>query len=559
MAGILYAPTLGYELVWDDPISVHRWLPALDSVTAVFFPPAHIPQFPPDYYRPLQLLSYKLDRAIGGGGAWAFHLSSVLWHVAATTLVYIVGLSLWRGEPFAARASFVAALLFAVHPIHTESVAWMAARPDPMVATFMLTALCLVLSPRPLPFVGAAAVAALVLAALLSKENAVAAICLLPLAAWWRGRDSRLPQQGHRKVLQTSTAVLAASLAYAVLRVFGLANYRLLTPEVSLPPPVLFPAALGWYSWKVLCPFPQNAFVAEVPQHATYPALALVGLAATFALMRAALHWRREYWLFCAAWFWLTLLPSLALLLSSSNAQLAERYLYVPSVAFSWLVGEGIVRLAQGLSGITRTAFVALVVAVFASFAVTTVSRSRVWQNDVALWQDTSAKNPKEGFPLRNLAAALLERGHHAEAEKMLLQALERRNSPAGLYGIFSNLGTVAFLRHDYGAAGEYYRKAYAQQPTADAAYNLGAAILKSAEALPDAARRGQLLEAQSWFGRALALSPYDPEVHFGYGQVAALLGDRESARRHFQRALELGIRDPQAQHARGFLAESTR
>ena len=85
----VYSGTLSCGFVWDDPISVQRWLPALPTWWSVFFPPANIPQFPADYYRPLQLLSYQLDRAVGGGAPWAFHLDVVLLHGLATVLVLL--------------------------------------------------------------------------------------------------------------------------------------------------------------------------------------------------------------------------------------------------------------------------------------------------------------------------------------------------------------------------------------------------------------------------------------------------------------------------------------
>lgn len=64
LAALTYASTLGYELVWDDPDSVHRWLPALEHWWSPFFPPRDIVYSAANYYRPLQLISYQLDRAV---------------------------------------------------------------------------------------------------------------------------------------------------------------------------------------------------------------------------------------------------------------------------------------------------------------------------------------------------------------------------------------------------------------------------------------------------------------------------------------------------------------
>jgi protein O-mannosyl-transferase len=111
----------------------------------VLAPPANIPQFAPDYYRPLVIASYLLDQSIGGGQPGWFHFTVLLAHVLATLAVFALGDALFRraADLSSERAAWAAALgaaVFAVHPIHTEAVAWIAGRADVFAGLFGVTA-----------------------------------------------------------------------------------------------------------------------------------------------------------------------------------------------------------------------------------------------------------------------------------------------------------------------------------------------------------------------------------------------------------------------------------
>src|SRR5512144_2252238 len=134
-AFLAYANSLRNGFVWDDPIILTRQLVVFRSAGEVLAPPRDIPQFSPDYYRPLTIATYLLDRAVGGGAAFPFHLSVVLAHTATSVLVYALALQLFAAGrtakrtaavPAGAGASLVAQIgalsagaLFALHPIHT--------------------------------------------------------------------------------------------------------------------------------------------------------------------------------------------------------------------------------------------------------------------------------------------------------------------------------------------------------------------------------------------------------------------------------------------------------
>jgi Flp pilus assembly protein TadD len=554
LALLAYANTLGHGFVWDDPISLERWLPALPTAGSAFFPPPNIPQFPSDYYRPLQLLSYRLDRAIGGGAPWAFHLNVVLAHGLATVLVFVAGLRLFERSPAGRGAALAAALLFAVHPIHTESVAWMAARPDVMVACLGLAALLAYWRTDWSDERRSIVAAGLIFAALLCKENAAALLVLVPLSAWVLGqpRTGARGRQARRRA-DTGAAPRSAELLPFAAAVLLYLLLRLLALGRVLPAPAAGRASLllalvsaaGAYLRLLVVPHPQNAYITELPVGGATLAGNLLAVVAFLLLLAWA--WRRSDRVlsFALAWIGLTLAPSLALVAEGGGAPLAERYLYVPSIGFCWAAGALLARAYEQSRGIRLAASASVGVLVLAGLAMT-VQRNRVWRDNLRLWSDTAVKNTTDGLPLRNLATATLAAGDPIAAQRLFHDALGRRNDPYGQYTIHNNLGTIALNRGDDVAAERHYRTAFTLQPTADCAYNIGLIALRrglGSEPTPDAAvRSAKLREARDLLEQAVAASPHDSDIHVALGQAADALGDQPAARRHFAEALRLGL-----------------
>lgn len=557
LAGLLYGPTLRYGLVWDDPISLFRWLPALSGWTSVFFPPGGIPQFPPDYYRPLQLLSYKLDLALGGGRIWVFHLSSVLWHAIASALVTRTARELFRTMPHAQLASIVAGILFAIHPIHTESVAWMAARVDPMVTTFLLAALLLLRPARRTQRTNWFLAGLLVFAALLTKEVAMAAIVLVPTWLWATPMPGAPASVVTKRDLLRAVAMCGLLVAvYTALRVRGLEHYHG-TPVVV--PPDIAPtslAALGWYTAKLFWPFPQVAFVPRVPQDPVYLLAGAAAVASTVYLGLRAAKPGGMPTLYCLLWYWSTLFPALALLLKPPSAPLAERYLYLPSVAFAWGSGWMVARAYDRLSAspMRRLAVQVFAIVVALALAIATVRRNEIWRDNFALWSDTAEKTTADGFPLRNLAAAYLEAGQTERARELLHRALHLPNTPLGMASIHSNLGTIALYAQDWERARAHYRQAYDLQPSGDIAFNLGVASLRQADSSTGPEYQSLLDDAVRWLHTAVGSSPNDPDIQFAYAESLRLHGELREAQKHYRHALELGLPPERAEHARRYV-----
>lgn len=496
----LYARTIGYGLVWDDP----QLLQYIDGryrqggLRGLALAEYNLQAAEPlGYYRPVVLLSLWADARLAGLFPPIFHLTNVLLHTANALLL----LALLRTLGSAAPVALLAALVFAAHPAHTESVAFVAGRTDLWATFFVLIgALCWAAEragagSRSVAL-RAAGLAAAFLAAL-SKETALLLPAILLLAGRPGGRvpgdGPALQRRGSRFWLFGWLGSLGAALLLrvAIAQVgFG----ALFGGAVGAPVQPLaarlsqFPAVLATYLRLLVLPWPLNAYYtsAEVRLDAVTVAAAL-GLAG--ALVAAVVLARRGGVPAPAlplVWVVGFLLPVLGVV-PVRGAVVAERFLYLPSVGVS-------LALAAALGA--RTSFPwsrrLSAAALLALGGVGVLAREGVWRDDLTLFQSVVAASPAGADGYHGLGLALAARGRHAQAAEAYRSALE--------------------LAPDF----------------ARAAVNLGV----SERAL------GRSAAAVEAYGRALALEPFNPQAHHNLGSLLAPLGRYDEAAGHFEQAL---------------------
>lgn len=549
-----YANSLRNAFVWDDQIILSRQLVVFDSLRAVLITPRDIPQYSPDYYRPVTVASFLVDRAVGGNDPFGYHLSVVAAHAGVSLLVLALGWLLFPARSGSIAATSAAAL-FAVHPIHTESVAWIAGRSDVLATLFLLAALVAHLR-LPRGWRRAATVGAMSLLALGAKETAISVVLLLvlcdlivtargdaaPRGMWWPGY----------------VGVGIASVLYLGLRRAAVGS---LVGQATTSNPVErsladLIGAVGAYLMKLVWPTGLNAYIDAVPTDSLTLGATMAAALALAALAVAAWRVGRGTATFLLLWLGLTLAPSLAIVWKIPEAPMAERYLYLPSVAFCLLAGYAVLLLWERAgTAALRGAVIGAVSLVVVVAASVTWARNRVWRDDLALWTDTAAKSRIAGLPMRSLGVAYLQRGDSEDARRYLEQALQRRNSPAGLQVIYNNLGTLAMQEQRYDEARRHYEAALQAYPNAaDTLFNLGLSILQGGGAGPDAAAA-----ALEYFQRAEQLNPHDADIQAALGQVAAIRGDRDRAIAYLRRALELGPSPAVAKNIAAYLEKIER
>ncbi len=422
----VYLPALANGFVWDDPLVLQQ-LRAIRTLHDLFVLPPIIPHF---YYRPLIFVSYLADRAVGGESPFWFHASVVGWHALNTLLVFLLADALWRDARVTAAG---AALLFAVYPTHVESVAWMAGRSDVIACTFvLLTTLLFIRDPdsRWVPWAGGISY----LAGLLAKELALATLVVIPMIDLLRTGRLRWPRY---------VPLAAATGVYFLLRHHALGTLTGGLPSTASAADVTtnLLAAVGFYVTRAVVPLTLNPYIPDVPTSGAYLAL---GLAAVLGLVPGVvIAWRRGYWpvAFLLCWFAATLAPSLAVIVRrSASAPVADRYLYVPSVAscclLIWCVGHLVPPRARQVAAI-------VVCAVCAGLGVHAAAYSRTWTDNLTFWTYVARRSPDDALAQRELGAVLLERGQTDEAERALQRALNGRSTPEGLAMTYGNLGNL--------------------------------------------------------------------------------------------------------------------
>lgn len=460
LALAVYANSLGNGFIGDDKqqllqnpvVSAHRFGAAFTSGVWAF-QGAHT-----NYYRPLQFVVYALVHAVSGFQPFAFHLLMALLHALNTVGVFLLATRLGGRT----RAAWAAAALFALHPIHTEAVDWVASLPDVMLTAIVIFAIWnfatsggKIRGPR------IALHAALYAAALLTKETGV---MLLPLYLGYewivlgrRARELRSNMGLYAALVATFFGYLAARWA----ALGGLApaqqTFHHLTPTAFALSVVVTAAQ---YAGKLILPLGLNYFHIFQPVQSITP-LFLISLAVLAAI--ANLAFRRgtpaplRYGLF---WMAVTLAPALNLTGVGQNV-FAERYLYLPSVALAWVAGLAWDWCAARRPGPAYAAGIAILCLA----AWETLQRNPDWSDDFTLLQKTVSQSPSAGILHNNLAGAFVERNDlpHALEQEQLAVRLEPRST-----AFHKNLGLLLMAVDPRAAASEFEAALRLQPGAAD-------------------------------------------------------------------------------------------
>jgi len=506
----VYVNTLGAEFVWDDNVQIVnnpwvqelRHLPQAASSPVWAFKNTELT----NYFRPIQMGAYNLLWVTSGGSPLAFHLANVLLHALVAAALALLVRRLGGDD----RVALGTALLFAVHPVNTESVAWIACLPELSYTLLVLVALLLHITSwsadrRAARWWRVGAVAAFALA-VFAKETALTAVVLIGLLELWVRHAAHpglsLPARLWRAIRPCLPYVVAV-LVYAAVRlavVGGVAPMQrghLTAWEALLNAPslvfhylrtMLFPVALQAY--HIFEPIRTGS----APQFL----VALVGLAAVVAAV-FLLARRRPLFAFAGALALVPLLPVLYVPALGASP-FAERYAYLPSAGVCWLVAGLVVLAADRLpAGRRRVATVAAVLAALALVGgVMSVARNRVWHDDERLARATLRVAPR-ALPMWALLSSVYARDDRFDdALSVIREALIRIPGDPRLRSTEVNL---QYRTHAISAeeAVRRYERLLPEMPANDLLYaRIGNAHLKAGE--PSAAERA--------FREAIRLNP---------------------------------------------------
>lgn len=514
------------QFLTDNPLVRH---PSWHSAGR-FFAEILAPSTVQGYYLPLSMVSLMLDYAAGGrpDHLRPFHRTSLALHVANTALVLLLLHRLFTQFWPAA----LAALLFGLHPLTVEPIAWVGERKTLLAAFFALLCVWFYVlhAQRPRGSLYGAGLAALLLA-LLSKPTSVPLPAVLLLLNYWPLR--RLS----RRTLAELVPFFAIAGTFAVVTLISHAR----TAGVALPtgpalpsPLLLTPYLVVFYLRKIVWPAALTPFYPlPEPFAASQPTVLVSVAVAALLLGLLAWSWRRTRALVGGTGvFLLAISPTLGWV-HYSWVTASDKYVYLPALGLvmvlTWALAHvGTATWRRPALSLRRTVAVAGVLGLAGLAAAATRVQIGRWQTTEGLCRYMLALAPRAVPVLDDLGNELARQGRWAEAVAYYTSALDIE--PA-YFKSHNNLAIALVEMNRLDEAATHLQAAVRLKPDYGSAHNTLGTL---------AARQGRFDEAYIHFARALELDPHIADVHCNVASALVALGRPQEAVPHFQQALRL-------------------
>jgi tetratricopeptide (TPR) repeat protein len=535
---IIYTPAMRGDFIWDDDayITDNPLITAPDGMRRIWFSFDH-----PSQYFPLTYTVFRLGYQMWGFDTFGYHLINVLIHIANAFLVWIVLVKLRL------RWAWLAVLIFALHPINVESVAWITELKNVLMAFFFLLSFLLWLkfieNPEPkakdwLIYTGSFIFYAL---ALFSKTTACTLPIVMMLVLW--SKHISIREKHWRRIIPYIVFGIMmgfVTIWWEQVRGASASVLRLNYLERFL----LAGRALWFYIGKLILPvnltfsYPLWDVDWTKPFHYTWT-LAAVFVAVLMWYYRAKIG---RWPIAVVVFFVVTLAPVLGFVSIYTHyySYVADHYVYVACIGPIALFAAAISIAWHKSNNIIRIIISVCLVAGLMYLCVTSWRQSHIYKDLETLWQDTLKKNPNSPLAWNNMGIILENRGNKEEAMTYYRKVLKiHPDDEVALY----NIGTLLKSEGKLDEAVSYYQKAIRIQPGYAAAHNNLANTLKM---------QGKVDEAIEHYKKALSIQPLDAIAHYNLANTLRSQGQLEQAITLYKRAAEL---NPQFSSARFNLA----
>ncbi|MBU4313083.1 MAG: tetratricopeptide repeat protein [Candidatus Omnitrophica bacterium] len=388
-----------------------------------------------NFYRPLQAITHGVDYLLWGYRLPGHHATNIAFHALAAIVLFLL-----LGRVFSQNMAFLAALFFAIHPVHTEAVTYVSGRADPMAVLFML--LTVLLFEKNI-FLACGAF----ILGILSKESAL--IAPLLICVYLAARDKKID---YKKF----TPFIFIIIVYAALRLTIL-NFTGTIPE-NAPKAFFyvpfyirlstFLKTLPVYFKVLLWPFGLHMERDIALSYSVFEPQSFLGLLTTGSLFFFGFRFRKshKFLLFSAAWFFICIFPNSNLF--PINALLYEHWLYLPSIGFFVIVAWAINRLL----GKRQLKFIAVLLALCLAGFYTwrTFERNKDWHDPISFYESTIMYKPDSARLHNNLAMAYADAGRNDDAIREYKKAIESGDYYAQPH---YNISNIYLNRGDYASA----------------------------------------------------------------------------------------------------------
>jgi tetratricopeptide (TPR) repeat protein len=558
----VFSQTIRYDFVnFDDDLYVYNTPAIRAGLTMKGMASAFTSPHARNWH-PLTTISHMLDCQLYGLNAGGHHATNIVLHTIAVLLLFgvlrqMTG-TVWR--------SAIVAALFAVHPLHVESVAWVSERKDVLSAVFFFLMLYAYVPYARTPSVPRyLVVTVLFVAGLMSKPMLVTVpIVLLVLDYWPLRRFKQIASttgkmeigqaDNQRRTIQrlflekVPLLVLSASA--------GVVTFALQKRAAGAIPPLPFlwraeNAVVSYviYAWKTVWPTRLAVFYPH-PNDTWATWQVVLAIAFLLAIACAAIVWRDKRPYLFTGWFWYTvmLVPVIGLVQVGEQGH-ADRYTYLPSVGLFliavWAAGD-IAAVNQARLWRVATAGTLMVVIALACAAF---AQTSYWRNSETLWTHALAVTTDNDVAHNNLGYLCVDRGEldeamsHYEAASKIRSGKSDPHYNLGTAFVEMNLGDALARKGQPDEAMAHFEQTIKLQPDyAEAYYNRGNVLFA----------KGRIDEAIADFEKALQLQPTDADAHTGLGNALLRKGALKEAIAHYNEAMTLAPEDP---HSRSNLA----
>jgi tetratricopeptide (TPR) repeat protein len=518
---IAYLPSLKNEFTnWDDPNYVYK-NPTIqqingDNIKKLMRDP-HMGN-----YHPITMLSLAMDFSLGKLNPKTYHTTNLILHIANTGLVFFFILLLFGKIEIAA----ICSLLFGIHTLHVESVAWISERKDVLYTLFFLSALIFYIKylkedKRVFYFLSIL----LFILSNLSKGMAVSLSLVVILIDYLRGRNLF-----DKKVILEKIPFLVLSLVFGSIAIY---SQRLGPDTEGIPDYNLFNrlifASYGFlqYIFKLIVPFNLSAFY-PYPEKGSLPLIYLMSPVFILVIAALVIYSAKKYreFIFCFLFFFFNILLVLQIL-PVGKAIMADRYAYIPSIGFFLFIGIVYDKISS--FDISYKKISMLFLSLYALMILLfTYERCKVWHDSLTLWTDVIEKFDNEQIAYNNRGVAYADMGDYTNAisdyDKSI--SLNLKDSKA-----YNNKGVVLSNLKKYKEAKENYDKAIEISSNyPDAYYNRANVFINLND--PQNAIKD--------YDKVIRLNPYHSGALNNRGLAKRIVKDYEGALKDFNVVIKL-------------------
>lgn len=520
----IYYPVIFYGdfIHLDDIPAVNRLLNSPPLVLRELFFPQNIGT----YYRPMVELSYRLDYAFWSDSASGYHLTNVMLHFWNVLSVYLVALLLFsRITTEKEMAAFFAALVYAINPLTSESVCWIAGRSDLIAAAFMLPSFAFYLLFKEEKRYAYILFSGLFyLMAATAKEVALvlpALVIAVEVYYYAPFRKKRVPRATY---ISIGYFFALTALYILFLRNGGVDTTNAdvavgssgLTSASYFDNIRIFFATIGFYIKKLLFPWPLSFAI-----HRIHESLyAFVG-AGSLLLFVAWNLYRPTVYKFLASWVLITISPAVAAAVLKIPWTLwAERFLYIPLVGISLSLALLPTHVKE-----RHKAWTLALILVLLLLGGSTLQRNFIWADELKLWEDT-ARKADYGPVYYFHGKALLDRGREAEGREQMEKAIAKGYG----YYPYVALASVSLRNKDYAEVENIYRRAFQDYPGRAELHKYLAQSYLSMTRGNESNRKKYYRKAIQEYEKYLRLEKDDIDANFRIAALYKAVGQRERA-----------------------------